>query len=213
MKIGAMTSGHSKSRWFGSLAVLIAIVLANGPSVSWAQGEIVGWGIQVVLGEASLSGLTALAAGTLHSLGLRNDGTIVAWGENGWRQCDVPAPNADFVAVAAGGFHNLGLKSNGTIAAWGRGDFGQCYVPTPNTNFMAVAAGGDHSLGLKADSTIVAWGRCWPTQSSSSVGGMSCGAITIPSSSHSMLGPDRIYSHPSRKGISYNGHPTDIQHH
>ena len=38
------------------------------------------------------------------------DGEIVAWGHNGYGQCDVPAPNTDFVAVAAGGHHSLGLK-------------------------------------------------------------------------------------------------------
>jgi hypothetical protein len=37
-------------------------------------------------------------------------GSIVAWGANGYGQCDVPAPNTDFVAVAAGHAHNLGIK-------------------------------------------------------------------------------------------------------
>ena len=55
----------------------------------------------------------------VHSLGLKSDGTIVAWGHNGSGQCNVPAPNADFVAVAGGGYHSLGLKSDGTIVAWG----------------------------------------------------------------------------------------------
>jgi len=45
-----------------------------------------------------------------HSLGGRSDGTIVTWGWNIYGQCDIPAPNADFVAVAAGGNHSLGLK-------------------------------------------------------------------------------------------------------
>jgi hypothetical protein len=33
----------------------------------------------------------------------------VAWGYNRFGQCDVPAPNADFVAVAGGMYHSLGL--------------------------------------------------------------------------------------------------------
>ncbi len=49
----------------------------------------------------------------------KSDGTIVAWGWNDYGQCNVPAPNADFVAVAGGGAHSLGLKSDGTIVAWG----------------------------------------------------------------------------------------------
>ena len=73
----------------------------------------------------------------------------MAWGRSTEGQCNLPAPNADFVAIAAGGAHNLGLKSDGSIVAWGYNAFGECNVPAPNTAFVAVAAGGDHSLGLK----------------------------------------------------------------
>jgi hypothetical protein len=92
-------------------------------------------------------------------LGLKGDGTIVAWGEYWDGQCVVPEPNADFVGVAAGGGHSLGLKFDGTILAWGADEEGQCDVPTPNADFVAVASGRHHSLGLKSDGTIAAWGR------------------------------------------------------
>ena len=38
-------------------------------------------------------------------------GTIVAWGNNGYGQCDVPAANEDFVGVAGGSAHSLGLTA------------------------------------------------------------------------------------------------------
>jgi hypothetical protein len=82
----------------------------------------------------------------------------VAWGDNSGGQCDVPAPNADFVAVACGYWHSLGLKSDGTVVGWGNNYWGQCNVPAPNADFVGVAGGGHHSLGLKSDGTIVAWG-------------------------------------------------------
>ena len=100
----------------------------------------------------------AVAAGQAHSLGLKSDGTILAWGWNDYGQCDVPAPNADFVAVAAGYLHNVGIKSDGTVVAWGWNEYGQCDAPAPNADFVAVAAGYHHSLGVKSDGTIVAWG-------------------------------------------------------
>jgi hypothetical protein len=100
----------------------------------------------------------AVAGGRDHSLGLRSDGTVVAWGNNGSGQCDVPAPNAYFAAVAGGGYHSLGLKSYGTIVAWGANSDGQCDVPAPNADFVAVAGGYYHSLGLKSGGSIVAWG-------------------------------------------------------
>jgi len=89
----------------------------------------------------------------------QSTGFIVAWGWNAYGQCDVPAPNADFVAVAGRGSHSLGLKHDGTVVTWGGNDYGQCNVPAPNADFVTVAAGGYHSLGLKSDWKIVAWGR------------------------------------------------------
>jgi hypothetical protein len=62
-----------------------------------------------------LGGLTfvAVAGGQNHSLGLKTDGSIVAWGRNDFGQCNAPLPNADFVAVAGGGNHSLGVKGGG----------------------------------------------------------------------------------------------------
>jgi hypothetical protein len=91
-----------------------------------------------------------VAAGVWHSLGLKSDGTIVAWGSNTYGQCNVPAPNADFIGIEAGSFHGLGLKSDGSIVAWGKNDYGQSNAPVPNENFIAIAAGELHSLGLKS---------------------------------------------------------------
>ena len=101
----------------------------------------------------------AVAGGGWHSLGLKANGTIVAWGNNNSGQCNIPAPNANFVAVAGGAEHSLGLKRNATIVAWGNNNSGQCNIPAPNANFVAVAGGGGHSLGLGSNGTVVAWGR------------------------------------------------------
>ena len=95
------------------------------------------------------TGFIAIAAGGYHSLGLKTDGSIVAWGSNGYGQCTVPLPNTGFTAIAACGMHSLGLKTDGSIVAWGDNYKGQCDVPSPNTGFTAIAAGGYHSLGLK----------------------------------------------------------------
>ena len=46
----------------------------------------------------------AIAEGRNHSLALKSDGTVVAWGSNGAGQINVPAGLSDVTAIAAGQF-------------------------------------------------------------------------------------------------------------
>jgi len=108
---------------------------------------------------SSNTGFKAVVAGDVHSLAIKRDGSISAWGNNNSGERDVPLPNTGFIAVAAGKGHSLGLKSDGSIVAWGRNSSGECSVPLPNTDFVAVVSGYLHSLGLKRDGSIVAWGN------------------------------------------------------
>ena len=82
------------------------------------------------------SGVVDLAAGTYHSAAVKSDGTIWAWGYNGFGQLgnnavvdqttpvQVPALTS-VVATVAGHEHTLALKSDGTVWAWGYNFFGQ----------------------------------------------------------------------------------------
>ena len=105
------------------VTLVCGCVLAHllAPASAWARdghGSIVSWGIQVVGVDLS-GGFVAVAAGGAHSLGLKADSSIVAWGWNIEGQCNVPVPRTDFVALAAGGRQSLGLKADGSIEAWG----------------------------------------------------------------------------------------------
>ena len=61
--------------------------------------------------------MIAIAASEFHSLALRKDGSVVAWGcdtstDNG--ECDVPASAKRGVrAISAGDYHSLALKLGG----------------------------------------------------------------------------------------------------
>ena len=69
-----------------AFAVTVVLVcLASG------TGEIVGWGQQVV---GPTGALVAISAGSDDSLGLKSDGSAVAWGRNSEGQCNVPSPNS-----------------------------------------------------------------------------------------------------------------------
>lgn len=93
----------------------------------------------------NISDVVAIAAGGSaidyanfggHSLALRRDGTVWAWGLNNHGQLgDGTATNqttpvqvvglTDVVAIAAGRFHSLARKKDGTIWAWGYNAYGQ----------------------------------------------------------------------------------------
>jgi hypothetical protein len=100
---------------------------------------------------------TEIGGGYYHSLALKVDRSIVAWGGNGDGQCNVPA-GTDFVHIAAGSMHSIALKADGTIVAWGRDAEGQCRAPV-GSDFIAIAAGAFHNLALQADGHIEAWGQ------------------------------------------------------
>ena len=133
-----------------------------------------------------LDDVTAIAAGYAHSMALKSDGTVYAWGNNSSGQLgdgtttrrygavrvetSAGVPLTDVVAIAAGSYHSLALKSNGTVWVWGNNSVGQ--LGNSNTNNLsrpmmnnnlsgvtAIAAGYAHSMALKSDGRVLAWGR------------------------------------------------------
>jgi alpha-tubulin suppressor-like RCC1 family protein len=121
---------------------------------------VVAWGCNASGGDwgqcsvpNGLTGVTAIAAGGAHSLALKRDGTVVAWGCRGvdTGECGVPSGLSGVTAIAASTADSLAVKRNGTVVAWGCGagaDDGQCRVPSGLSRVSAIAAGSYHSLAL-----------------------------------------------------------------
>jgi len=128
-----------------------------------------------------LTGVVAVAAGFQCSLVLKSDGTVWAWGSNGYGQLGVSGGSSvtpvqvtalsGMAAIAAGDGYSLALKSDGTVWVWGRNDLYQLGngtttdSPTPIqvSGLLAVAAiatssSAAHTLALKGDGTLWGWG-------------------------------------------------------
>jgi alpha-tubulin suppressor-like RCC1 family protein len=123
-----------------------------------------------------------VSGGYYHTIGLKADGTIWAWGDNTYGQIGdgtntarlVPTQigsDSNWVAVSAGSFHNLATKSDGTLWAWGRNSYGAHGGPLGDGTFVdknypiqvgdtwkTFSAGFISSYAMKADGTIWIWG-------------------------------------------------------
>lgn len=123
----------------------------------------------------------SVSGGLVHSLGLRANGTLYAWGRNlSGELGDGTTTSRRTPVVVVGGFtdwvsisasyHNLGVRANGTLYAWGYNTQGQLgdnstskrSSPVPViggfTDWISASAGRYHSLGLRANGTLWAWG-------------------------------------------------------
>ena len=149
-----------------------------------SDGTVVGWGAGAAgtatgtepnFGQATPPDFStnnpavALAAGGYHSLALRADGTVVAWGNNDAGQTVVPVGLDRVIGIAAGLFHNVALRVDGTIQTWGlvfngeenRYELATEAVPSALNGLTVkqVVAGSGFSAALLEDGTVQAWGK------------------------------------------------------
>jgi alpha-tubulin suppressor-like RCC1 family protein len=161
-------------------------VLAWGDNSSGLMGNGSAGGLQPRPTQiAGLTNVVAIALGDRHALALKADGTVWAWGSDGFGQLGdgtVGSPSVratpgqvtgltNVKAIAAGSTHSVALQGDGIVRTWGRDDAGQLGdgpggdasgTPTPVVvhlaNVKAIAAGGHHTLAVRSDGTAWAWG-------------------------------------------------------
>ena len=123
----------------------------------------------------------AVACGYYHTLALKEDGTLWAWGRNTYGQLGIGNTTnqtspvqvgtaADWVAVSGGEHHTLALKSDGSLWAWGRNNGGQVGDGTTTNRTAPKQIGTALRLArrstaaartasrLKSDGSLWAWG-------------------------------------------------------
>lgn len=121
-----------------------------------------------------------IATGDNHIVALKENGTVWAWGSNGYGQLgDGTKINSskpmqvqginEVTQVAAGEAHTVALKADGTVWSWGHNNIGQLGDGTTEDEVMPVqvtgiegvvqvTAGSIHSAVLKADGTVWTFG-------------------------------------------------------
>ncbi|MBL0226589.1 MAG: carboxypeptidase regulatory-like domain-containing protein [Geobacteraceae bacterium] len=175
--------------------------LRSGYQLTDGLSAMIGWGydqygqlgsgatknLNEYLPSGSGSEWATFSTGGNHTLAVRSDGTLWAWGRNNFCQlglgaavpCDDingyrSAPNqigtdSDWIAVTAGYHHSLALKNDGSLWAWGYNGEGQLgidrkenqYSPQPvaaGSSWSSVSAGFSHTLAIMSDGTLWAWG-------------------------------------------------------
>jgi len=122
-----------------------------------------------------------VVTGDYHTMALKTDGTLWAWGKNDFGQLGIGTlahanrpvqvgTMSDWRVVAAGYGHTLAVKADGTLWAWGRNADGQLGNGTAvdetspvqvgaAQDWQAVAAGDYHTVALKTNGTLWAWGK------------------------------------------------------
>lgn len=149
-----------------------------------ASGEsdwVLGGSFATLVAPASNCFKTVVTSQAAHSFGIKQDGSLWAWGANGEGQLgDGTFTNrltpkrigtgTNWSKIATGEYHTLAIKTDGTLWAWGNNSDGELgngnYTgfASPiqigsSTQWVAVAAGSNFSLALKSDGTLWAWGN------------------------------------------------------
>ncbi len=120
-----------------------------------------------------------IASSEGHTLAIKADGSLWAWGVNFYGQLGTgdlinrPFPvrigtATDWTDIAAGFTVSMALRSDGSLWTWGENFSGQLGngTSTPSsvpqalagTNWSAISAGSEHCLAVKTDGTLWAWG-------------------------------------------------------
>src|SRR5262249_18274420 len=93
-----------------------------------------------------------------HSLALRADGRVIAWGDNTFGQTAVPPSATNVVAIAAYGAQSMALAADGNVFAWGENRNGLTNIPSTAVTAVQIATSDTLSIVTRADRSIKSWG-------------------------------------------------------
>lgn len=113
------------------------------------------------------------AAGDWHTIALKADGSLWAWGgnvDNQVRSSPVRVgTDTDWAQISSASGHNMAIKADGSLWGWGGNTYCQLgdgtteHKSTPvrigsDNDWLAVTTGHIHTIALKRDGTLWGWG-------------------------------------------------------
>ncbi len=125
-------------------------------------------------------GWTAISAGSNHSCGVQNDGSLWCWGQGEYGRLGLgdddnrlePAQVGDesnWRSISGGAWHSCGIKDDGTLWCWGHNGSGRLGhgngqgTESPKQvgdgdDWTNVSAGNEHTCGVREDGRLWCWG-------------------------------------------------------
>ena len=122
------------------------------PVLAWGNGD------GDTNAPTSATNLVTFDTSWQHTVALRQDGQVIAWGPDTFGETAVPPTATNVVAVKAGNYCSVALREDGSLVVWGHTAFGEANVPPDATNLVAISTGGFTTVGLREDGTMVGWG-------------------------------------------------------
>ncbi len=172
----------------------VTLTASGASAYTWMPGGLTGSSIMVnpdstttytVTGTDSngcttLPGWVDVSGGLYHSLGVKTDGSLWAWGNNGQGQLgtgnyiDINIPvqigtDLNWKKVSGGESFSAGIRADGTLWSWGQnsnGELGNGTYTDSNipvqvgtaSDWKEISAGDYHCLAIKTDGSLWAWG-------------------------------------------------------
>ena len=126
------------------------------------------------------SSIKVIKSGYAHTVKIKNDGTLWAWGRNDYGQLglgdsknyNIPkkvGTDTNWINVGTGMYHTLAIKKDGTLWSWGRNIYGQLGLGnytdynSPQqidtaSDWLDIAITLDGSYAIKNNGTLWSWG-------------------------------------------------------
>jgi prepilin-type N-terminal cleavage/methylation domain-containing protein len=158
--------GISDAKWVSGGFEHIVVVKNDGTVVNHVTYGSYTITPPAQLTDPSTANVVKAWAGTDYTIALREDGSLISWGDNNYGLVTIPSEylspntsNTRIVDVAMGYDHILALRADGVIVSWGSNYEGQRNIPADiQGKVIAIASGEYHSAALLNDGTVRTWG-------------------------------------------------------